>query len=140
VHFTLRVASAFASLKAHARIEKESTRRLAIGSAEIKWVMPSAHNDTRRALDHRLASSAEQMHQYTHNEHIMQALLHSAHSAVCEIIAARQSRLHHTNLHLHRSTARARNAPAATAAGCIIICSECKTVALQLSEEQSPLK
>jgi hypothetical protein len=65
------------------------------------------------------------------------ALLHAAHSAVCEIIAARQSRLHHTNLHLHRSTARARNAPAA--AGCIIICSECKTVALQLSEEQSPL-
>jgi len=68
-----------------------------------------------RSLDHRLASSAGQNAPTLTAQWNMQApLLHAAHSAVCEIIAARQSRLHHTNLHLHRSTARARNAPAAT--------------------------
>jgi hypothetical protein len=71
VHFTLRVASAFASLKAHARIEKESTRRLAIGS--VQKLNGSCHNDTRRALDHRLASSAGQ-----------NAPIHSLHNGTCK--------------------------------------------------------
>lgn len=71
---------------------------------------------------HRLASSAGHS-----NAPYTQWNMQAAHSTVCEIIAARQSRLHHTNLRLHRSTARARNAPAA--AGCIIICTERKTVA-----------